>query len=193
MAVQSTFKNMALCLSVICLVCSALLAGVYCLTAEPIATASKAKTAQAIARVTPEFETLSDIQSIEMDGNEYPYYIVYDKEGNISGYAVQSSTSGFGGQLTLMVGLTPEGNVWDTSVLSHSETPGLGAKCTDPSFSDQFKNWNTAEKTLVVKKDGGDVDAITASTITSRAYTLAVANAVKAQMIIQTLGGNDNE
>ena len=68
--------------------------------------------------------------------------------------------------------------IYNTTVLSQAETPGLGAKCTEPEFADQFKNWNPAEKVLKVKKDGGDVDAITASTITSRAYAKAVETAV---------------
>ena len=80
-----------------------------------------------------------------------------------------------------MVGVTPDGVVYNTSVLSHSETPGLGAKCnTDAKFMAQWEGFNPAEKILSVKKDGGDVDAITASTITSRAYTEAVKNAVAA-------------
>ena len=65
--------------------------------------------------------------------------------------------------------------------MSHSETPGLGAKCTsDEHFISQFKGWNPEIKKLSVRKDGGDVDAITASTITSRAYALAVDNALHA-------------
>ena len=68
--------------------------------------------------------------------------------------------------------------VYNTSVLSHSETPGLGAKCnTDAKFMDQWKGLG-ADKVIKVTKDGGDIDAITASTITSRAYSLAVSNAV---------------
>ena len=80
-----------------------------------------------------------------------------------------------------MVGITPDGKVYNTSVLSHTETPGLGAKCTsDEHFYTQFKGFDPSQKILTVKKDGGDVDAITASTITSRAYSLAVKNAVEA-------------
>lgn len=187
MAVKSTFKNMAVCLSVICLVCSALLAGVYVLTAGPIDAAAKAKTANAIAEVTPAFDSY-EAKSTDMDGVTYPYYQVCDASGNVLAYAIQSTTSGFGGALTLMVGVTTDGVVYNTSVLSHSETPGLGAKCTEPKFHDQFAGWNPSEKTLIVKKDGGDVDAITASTITSRAYTLAVANAVKVSMLINAQG-----
>ena len=97
----------------------------------------------------------------------------------------------FGGALTLMVGVTADGTVYNTSVLSHSETPGLGAKCTtDEKFMAQWKGFNPAEKILKVKKDNGDVDAITASTITSRAYTLAVENAVNA---LKSIGGLNND
>ena len=71
------------------------------------------------------------------------------------------------------------GVIWNTKVLSQAETPGLGAKCVEPAFADQFKGFDPAAKKLAVKKDGGDVDAITASTITSRAYSDGLALAVK--------------
>lgn len=75
-----------------------------------------------------------------------------------------------------MVGVLPDGTVYNTSVLECNETPGLGAKCaTDEAFISQWKGFGGS---LSLKKDGGDIDAITASTITSRAYTLAVSNAV---------------
>ena len=85
--------------------------------------------------------------------------------------------------------------MYNTVVLSHSETPGLGAKCqTDAAFIDQFKGWDPAQKTLLVTKDGGDVDAITASTITSRAYALAVSNALDVyHAITENVGGQSNE
>ncbi len=86
----------------------------------------------------------------------------------------------------LMVGVLPDGTVYDTSVLSHGETPGLGAKCTsDEHFYGQFKNLKT-DKPLLVKKDGGSIDAITGSTITSRAYIEAVNKAVK---VVKTIEG----
>jgi len=194
MAVQSSFKNMLVCLSSICLVCSALLAGVYSLTAEPIAAAQKAKTTNAIAQVVPAFDSLSELKATEVESVQYPYYEAYDQDGKIVGFAIQSTTSGFGGQLSLMVGLDADGNICSTTVLSHSETPGLGAKCTDSAFSDQFKGWNPRAELLKVSKDGGVVDAITASTITSRAYAKAVSNAFVAYtQIMNTKGGENNE
>ena len=183
MAVKSSFRNMVLCLSAVCLVCSALLAGVYVLTKDAIDNANSEKLANAISAVAPEFDSMSMEQTVSCDGKDYPYYELYNS-GETVAFAITSSVVGFGGPLTLLVGVTPEGIVYNTSVFTHAETPGLGAKCTEPQFHDQFAGWNPEEKTLVVRKDGGDVDAITASTITSRAYTLAVANAVKAAMLI---------
>ncbi len=177
MAVQSSFKNMVLSLMVICFVSSALLAVVYVVTKAPIEAASAAKTNNAIAQVVPEFDGTPEKARIGVAGTDYIYYKV-SKGGSVVGYAVMASATGFGGPVSLMVGITADGVIYNTSVLSQSETPGLGAKCTDPAFADQFRNFNPAEKVLKVKKDGGDIDAITASTITSRAYANAVQTAV---------------
>ena len=93
-----------------------------------------------------------------------------------------------------MVGIEEDGTIHNTAVLSHSETPGLGAKCqTDEGFLGQFRGFDPQKKTLKVVKDGGDVDAITASTITSRAYTLAISNAVEVFKAIKMNGGECHE
>jgi electron transport complex protein RnfG len=171
MAVKSNLTNMVLVLGLTCLFCSAILGVAYVLTKEPIAAAAEAKTNKAIAQVLPHFESTE----YEEDHN---YFTAFDGD-HVVGYAIVSSSVGFGGALTLMVGITPDGVVYNTSVLDHSETPGLGAKCTsDQKFMDQWRGFDPSVKSLTVKKDGGDVDAITASTITSRAYSQAVANAL---------------
>jgi electron transport complex protein RnfG len=172
MAVKSSFKNMTICLFAICLVCSALLAGVYALTADPIAAAAAAKNEAAIKEVLPPVAVaIEEERTVEMDGQTYAYNLAYDEQGNTVGCAINVTTLGFGGPIVIKVGFDVEGNIWNTKVLSQAETPGLGAKCTESAFSDQFKGFNPSEKKLAVKKDGGDVDAITASTIPSRAYT----------------------
>ena len=188
MAVQSSFKNMTICLFVICLVCSALLAGVYALTAEPIAAAAAAKNEAAIKEVLPESAvTIEEVRTVDMDGQKYEYNLAYDEQGNTVGCAINVAPVGFGGPIAIKVGFDANGVIWNTKVLSQAETPGLGAKCTEASFSDQFKGFNPAQKRLSVKKDGGDVDAITASTITSRAYADGLATASKVfQTIAQT-------
>ena len=173
MAAKSNLKNMALSLTLVCLVCSALLGVVYVVTSGPIRAAEAAKTSSSIARVLPPFEVQPEQAEVNVDGKDFVYYRVPG-----AGYAVISTVGGFGGPLTLMVGIGEDGCVVNTVVLSHSETPGLGAKCTsDRPFIDQFKGFDPASRTLAVRKDGGDVDAITASTITSRAYTAAIARA----------------
>lgn len=188
MAVQSSFKNMSLCLLVICLVCSALLAGVYALTKEPIDAAAKAKNEAAIKEVLPEVAvTIEEERTVDFEGSSYTYNLAYDELGNTVGCAINVAPSGFGGPIAIKVGFDINGVIWNTKVLSQAETPGLGAKCVEPAFSDQFKGFDPAQKKLAVKKDGGDVDAITASTITSRAYAEGLALAAKVfQALAQT-------
>ena len=179
MAAKSNLVNMVSVLGLTCLLCSAVLGGAYALTKEPIDAAAVAKTNKAVGAVLPAFDETS-YESVEVDGKTYNYYKAV-KGGETVGYAVESTVVGFGGPLSLMVGITPDGVVYNTSVLSHAETPGLGAKCnTDAKFMAQWEGFDPSAKILSVKKDGGDVDAITASTITSRAYTEAVKNAVAA-------------
>ena len=179
MAVQSSFKNMTLCLFAICLVCSGLLAGVYALTKEPIDLAAKAKNEAAIKEVLPETAvTIEEERTVEMSGETYTYNLAYDEVGNTVGCAINVSALGFGGPIVIKVGFDVNGIVWNTKVLSQAETPGLGAKCVEPAFADQFRKFDAQEKKLGVKKDGGDIDAITASTITSRAYIKGIETAV---------------
>lgn len=187
MAVKSNFKNMVLCLFAVCFVCSSILAGVYAVTAAPIAGTNAKILKEAIGKVLPEGGEISESMPLEVGGKPSEYYI--SKKGEeIAGYAIKSSTAGFSGILTLIVGVLPDGTVYNTSVYSQSETPGLGAKCaTDENFMSQWRNIKPESsegakdgKILKVKKDNGDIDAITASTITSRAYALAVKNAVEA-------------
>ena len=184
MAVKSSFKNMTICPLAICLVCSSLLAGVYALTKNPIDNAAKAKNEAAIKEVLPEeVAKIDEEKSIELDGVKYTYNLAYDEAGNTVGCAVNVAPVGFGGPIVIKVGFkvdaqTGKNLVWNTKVLSHAETPGLGAKCSEPAFADQFKGLDPTVKTLEVTKDGGDIDAITASTITSRAFTDGVATAV---------------
>ena len=179
MAVKSSFKNMTICLFAICVVCSSLLAGVYALTKEPIDAAARAKNEAAIMEVLPDAAvTVEEERTVEFEGASYTYNLAYDEQGNTVGCAINVAPVGFGGPISIKVGFDANGVIWNTKVLSQAETPGLGAKCVEPAFSSQFKGFDPAAKKLSVKKDGGDVDAITASTITSRAYTQGLALAV---------------
>lgn len=176
---QSNIKTMVTCLTVTCTICAAILGLVHKVTLEPIAETNKKILNESIGKVLPEGE-ISGPFDVEVGGIPSQYY-TSSKDGQILAYAVRSQTSGFSGAIILMVGVMKDGTIYDVSVLAQSETPGLGAKCVgDHKFVSQWKGLNPAEKKLAVKKDGGDIDAITASTITSRAFTLAVKNAVEA-------------
>jgi electron transport complex protein RnfG len=100
------------------------------------------------------------------------------KDNTIVGYAVNTYTSkGFSGNISLMAGFKPDGTIISITVLDQKETPGLGTKMTESEFKDQFNDKNPSEFKLKVKKDGGHVDAITAATISSRAFCDAVQRA----------------
>ena len=186
MAVKSSFKNMTICLFAICAVCSSLLAGVYALTKEPIDAAAKAKNEAAIKEVLPSSAvTIEQERTVDFEGAAYTYNLAYDQQGNTVGCAINVAPVGFGGPIMIKVGFDADGVICNTKVLSQAETPGLGAKCVEPAFAEQFKGWDPSQKKLAVKKDGGDVDAITASTITSRAYADGLALASK---VFQAIG-----
>ncbi len=177
---ESTFKNMALSLTLIALVSSALLGFVYEFTKEPIALSNLNKKLNAIKLVVPEFSNNPNDEMFRLATGEGDSLEIYPakKDDVIVGYAVNTYTSkGFSGNISLMAGFRPDGTIINISVLEQKETPGLGTKMTEPGFKDQFNEKNPAEFMLKVKKDGGPVDAITAATISSRAFCDAVQRA----------------
>lgn len=175
---ESTFKNMTIALFVITAVAGLFMAVVYSVTKEPIAISQKAKISNAIKMVIPDFETISDTLLMPEDGKDSIRIHRLLKGGEKSGIAVETYTDkAFSGRFTLMVGFTPDGTISNIEVLEHKETPGLGTKMALPAFKDQFKGLKISDiqgEKLKVKKDGGTVDAITAATISSRAFCDAV-------------------
>lgn len=170
---ESTFKNMVLVLLSISLIASFSLGAVYNLTKEPIAKAQQAKKEAAIKQVVPEFDQLEPVSVTPDDGGDPLTINKAMKNGEVVGYAVETYTDkGFSGRILLMVGFLPDGSIVNTAVLKHTETPGLGDKmdASKSAFPEQFKSKNPEVYKLKVKKDGGEVDAITAATITSRAF-----------------------
>ena len=181
---ESSLKNMALALTGFSVLAGGILGWVNGVTAEPIRQANAKTLSDAIAIVVPGFDNnpAEAAETIELDGVSYKIYKA-TKGGEYIGSAVESSSMGFGGDLKVLVGFDPEGKIIDYSVLAHAETPGLGSKSADwfkKGAKGDITGMNPGEKELVVSKDGGQVDAITASTITSRAFLLAVNNAFKA-------------
>ena len=179
-AKKDTLLNMFVALFVICVVSGCVLGIVYSATKGPITKAENAKKTEAIENVLPEFKELKETKvKSAMEDIDIPFYLAYDADNNFIGAAVETFTNkGFSGNVSLMVGILADGTVNNISVLQHAETPGLGSKMTEPSFKDQFNNKNADSFNFKVKKDGGDVDAITAATISSRAFCDAVNRAL---------------
>lgn len=183
---ESTFGNMLLSLFTISFVASTALGFVYEFTKEPIRMVEINKINSAIQAVVPAFDNVPASESFKVkgDGDSLLFYPAF-KDGQLVGTAVETySKKGFSGLIKLMIGFYPDGTIMDIIVLSHSETPGLGDKIdkSKSDFSLQFQGKNPGNFKLSVKKDRGDVDAITASTITSRAYCDAVQRAYNAYM-----------
>ena len=175
---ESSFKNMVIVLTVVAVVAGLLLGYVNKLTAEPIAQANAKALSDAIALVVPGFdnEPAANPDTIEVAGVTYKIYKA-TKGDKFIGAAVESSANGFGGALRVLVGFDADGKIIDYSLLSHAETPGLGSKAADwfkKGGKGDITGKNPGDKPLTVSKDGGEIDAITASTITSRAFLNAV-------------------
>lgn len=169
---------MLLILTGVTAICVALLAYVNELTKEPIAEANAKTLSDAVKAVVPGFNNnpIAEKKIQEVKGVEYAVYPA-SKDGEFIGAAVESSAMGFGGDLKVLVGFDATGKIIDYSLLSHAETPGLGSKAADWFKKGQkgdISGMNPGESLLKVVKDGGHIDAITASTITSRAFLDAV-------------------
>lgn len=149
-------------------------------TAEPIAAARQAKLEAAIKVVLPKFYRLDEPETINVDGGELTFFRAFDENDELVGTAIATfSNRGFSGLIQLMAGFLPDGTIYNVDVLGHSETPGLGDKIEHrkSTWPQQFQGINPATFDLRVKNDGGQIDAITAATITARAYSDAVQRA----------------
>ncbi|MFR9649672.1 MAG: RnfABCDGE type electron transport complex subunit G [Rikenellaceae bacterium] len=178
---ESTLKNMVIVLFAITLIASTAVGGVYTVTKAPIAAAKAAATRAALEQVLPSFDSTQE-SVVNVDGLDVKVHEAKKGEDFV-GYAVESLTKmGYSGEFNVMVGISPEGEVINVDILSHKETPGLGSKMTNKgnSLISSIKGQNLNSFALTLKKDGGKVDALTAATITSRAYLDAVDRAFRA-------------
>jgi electron transport complex protein RnfG len=177
---ESNFLNMVLTLFLVAAIAALALGGVFVATKGPIALAKKKKLEAAIKTVMPEFDNIKTEMVANPNGGDSLTFYVASKNNEVLGAAVKTYTmKGFSGKVELMVGFSNDGTINNTAVLSHKETPGLGDKMDirKSDFSLQFKGKNPANFKLKVTKDGGEVDAITAATISSRAFCDAVETA----------------
>ena len=188
---ESSLLNMTLVLTGVAVIMGGILAFVNHLTEGPINEQKEKALADGIKTVMVCNDLVvantDEVKQNDEKGKELTYviYQVKDAKGQDLGAAVESTTMGFGGDLKVLVGFDPEGNILGYTLLEHAETPGLGAKA-DKWFQKGQKGdiiGKSPADPLTVSKDGGQVDAITASTITSRAFLKAVNNAYKAYKV----------
>lgn len=176
---KSTLPNMIMSLGIIGIVAGGLLGGMYAITKDPIADAERKQLTASISEVAPEFDNSpeDDRDTIAIDGKDF---IVYPAlmNGKINGAAVLGYTmEGFSGEVAVLCGFDAEGNIKDYRVIRHAETPGLGAKMEewfhDPAGARSVIGKNPSVQNFYVTKDkekNGEIDAITAATISSRAF-----------------------
>jgi len=183
---ESTFINMVIVLTVVSLIAAYALASVFNMTKEPIEQAALKKKLKAIAEVAPVFDNDPNAEMFKMAAFEPSAGLdsleVYPakKDGNVVGYAVKTYTmKGFSGLIEIMIGFEKDGTIKNYSVLKHAETPGLGTKMgswfnNDTKPNQCINGKNPKDTKMQVSKDGGDIDAITAATISSRAFLDAI-------------------
>ena len=174
---SSTLSNMVLSLTLVAIVAGGVLAGVNEITKSQIERINDENLAKGIRSVMGGGNLSVDTPR-EKDG--YVLYDVKDEGGNPVGTAVAVTAQGFGGDMRILVGFGTDGGIKGYTVLGNSETPGLGAKVTtwfQKGHEGDIIGKNPGTDNLSVSKDGGEVDAITASTITSRAFLNAVKEA----------------
>jgi electron transport complex protein RnfG len=186
---QSGMASLVIVLAVICLVSAAILGLVNKVTVGPIQANTEKTVQESLRTVMPidgDYEDVTDQYSgdpvtVDVTGVSVPVKAVYKAADE--GYVVETmSPNGFGGALDMMAGVDNDGNVTGIAIISHAETSGLGSKSTDPEWQAQFKGVNG---TIGVTKDGYQINAITGSTITSRAVCDGVNAAIA---VVETLG-----
>ena len=171
---KDTFLNMILSLFVITIVAGFSLGLVNDLTVGPKAKAKLERKINALTLVLPPFDNnpVEDIKMIKSEKakDSIEVYPAYLKNEFIGAAIIGITYKGFSGLIKIMVGFKPDGTIQNIEVLEQKETPGLGTKIKDEKFLNQFRNKNPLSFNLKVTKDGGEVDALTGSTITSRAF-----------------------
>jgi electron transport complex protein RnfG len=177
----STFPNMFIVLTVVALVSALALAFTYTVTKDARELAKLKKTLKALEKVLPKFNNQPNDEKYSVSGYEELEFYPAKKDGNRVGTAIKTySDAGFSERIWIMVGFDTDNKIINTWVVEQKETPGLGTKMKGPKFRDQFKGKDPVSFKIKVKKDGGEVDAITAATITSRAFCEAVERAYMA-------------
>ena len=180
----STFLNMTITLLLITAVAGVSLGYINDITKGPIEQAKLERTTNALKNILDDFNNspIEDVKYLKQDGatDSIAVYPALKDDQNIGTAVEGSSDKGYNGLIKILVGFNPDGTIRDIEVLEQKETPGLGTKIKGEKFRKQFWGKHPASFDLRVKKDQGEVDALTGATITTRAYTEAVEEAYKA-------------
>lgn len=179
-----TFFKMLAALTVIAVLSAFALSSVYSLTRQPIEKAKDRRQLEAISQVVEEFDNNPYAEKMIIftpDKKHKLELFPARKNGSINSFAIKSySDNGFGGRIELIAGFYIDGTVKSFKIIQHNETPGLGSKADEPRFKKQFDGFDPARHKFKVRQDGGEIDGITAATITSRAVIDAIQRAVDA-------------
>jgi len=178
-------------LTITCAVSALALSVIHGLTEEPIAEQKRLAIMRAVQEVLPPFDNdpAQELRTIALEDDEtgaQDTLTIYlgTMEGRISGVAFQTFGEGYGGFINIMMGIDLEERISGVIILEHEETPGLGAKIEELSFTNQFKDKSLDNSTLVngnlaVKNDGGNLDALTGATISPRGVAQAASAGLK--------------
>jgi len=182
--IKSTLFTMISALSIVTVVSTLAVTGIYIKTTETILQNQKLEELSAIYEI---FGKNYDNNPIEektiFNDNEGKPLVIYPLRKNEIIYALAINTKtnrGFGGDIDLMTGFYLDGAMAGYKVLVHKETPGLGSKITEVGFMEQFKGLFVSDNTLKLKRYGGEIDGITSATISSKAILHALNRAKNA-------------
>ncbi len=166
---KDTLK-MGATLAIFCGVAAASLQVVYSMTQPIIDENLRVSSIKKRQEVIPEAKSFDPIE-IESTKFVKNVFAGKDKDGNTIGYVLEITPRGFGGEIKATVSLLPDGRIMNVAInkLDQQETPGLGAKIVNPEFRESFKG--KSGDALKLKKDGGEIDALTSATISSRAVS----------------------
>jgi electron transport complex protein RnfG len=169
--------SLGVTLAIFCAVAAGALAATDQVTTPIIQAQQELAVQNALKEVLPKADNFEELTGLELDKEVQTVYQA-KAGGQDAGIVALVNPTGYGGPISVMVGIEEGGNVSAIKILSHTETPGLGAKITEPAFQEQFAGKST-ETEFKVNKDGGEIDAITAATISSRAVAKGVNYAIE--------------
>lgn len=175
---KDTFINMLVSLFAITIISGFSLGYVNELTVGPIEKGKIERKVNALKLVLPTFDNnpVEDVQLIKspLAKDSVEVYPAFSNNQFVGAAIIGSTEKGFSGLIKIMVGFKPDGTIQNIVVLEQKETPGLGTKMKDDKYLAQYRDQDPSTYNLKVTKDGGDVDALTGATITSRAFGEAV-------------------